>query len=795
MEQKVKIRRAVSLAIALTIFLALVQAVIEAGEPQPDYDIHAFYYPWYGNPQTDNSYYHWNHQQIVKKGKSRNYPGGDDIGADFYPKLGCYSSNSNNDLNAHMQMLRRAQVGVICSSWWGKDSYTDKAVPRLLDVAANHDIEVCFHIEPFPGRNAQTTRDAIVYIIDKYGSHPAFYRYGKDKPRPMFYVYDSYLTPAEQWKTVLSPKGIQTIRNTRYDSVVIGLWVKEHEQAFMTEGHFDGYYSYFATDGFTYGSTIKNWPTLAEWAQQNNKLFIPSVGPGYIDLRIRPWNNVNTRDRQNGAYYDREFAAAIAVHPQIISITSFNEWHEGTQIEPAVDKEIPGFKYLDYKPRYPEYYLDRTSYWVSRFAKSSTGQPTKYMIIVTGGELLSGIYADGHTYFITRTLRPLGLECVGSISVDDKKADLKEALRYATDKANLVIVTGGLGPTENDITREALSEFTGIPLKEDPDVLQKMAQRFRVSASQLRSNLRRQTQVPTRGTYLRNSNGTAFGLVFDSWYGLETREKHGQDGRTTAVIVALPGPPRELQAMVNNELVPYLKQRFETRLPGCSVILRFVGLGQSQISQTLRDYVPLASDIIVSSQFEGGRVNFTFSLPDDTPQDRVRLQELKQKIREHLDDNIYADDETTLEEHVVRLLEAQGTTLSLVEIGSGGSLAAALSEADLENRVLVGAYVAPTIDKLQRLLGVQSENRIGNASPAQQVEQLAQAMADVADSQMAIAVGQARRDENGAAYVIVAFRFPDGNLESRKFSLRGSGEMARSRLATQLLDYLRRRLR
>jgi molybdenum cofactor synthesis domain-containing protein len=780
MEQQVKTRLAISHAVILLICLGLEIAGIEADEPQPNYDVHAFYYPWYGNPKTDNFYYHWNHQQIVKKGKSRYYPGGNDIGADFYPKLGCYSSNSNDDLNAHMKMLRRAQVGVICTSWWGKDSYTDKAVPRLLDIAANHDIKVCFHIEPFPGRNAQTTRDAIVYIIDKYGSHPAIYHYGRDNPRPMFYVYDSYLTPAGQWKTVLSPDEGQTIRNTKYDSVVIGLWVKEHEQAFMTEGHFDGYYSYFATDGFTYGSTIKNWPMLAEWAQQNNKLFIPSVGPGYIDLRIRPWNNVNTRDRQNGAYYDREFAAAIAAWPQIVSITSFNEWHEGTQIEPAVAKEIPGFKYRDYRPHYPEYYLDRTSYWISRFVKSSTGQPTKYMIIVTGGELLSGVYPDGHTHFITRTLHPLGLECVGSMSVDDKKADLKEALRYASEKVGLVIVTGGLGPTENDITREALSEFTGISLREHPEVLKRMAQRFRVSPAKLRLNLRRQTQVPTRGTYLKNSNGTAFGLVFES---------------VQSVIVALPGPPRELQAMVSDELVPYLRQRFGTRLPGCSITLRFVGLGQSQISQTLRDHVPLASDIIVSSQFEGGRVDFTFSLANDTPQDRARLQELKQKIRGHLGENVYADDETTLEECVIGLLEARGATLALAEVGSGGSLAAALSEADVEHRVLVGAYIAPTIEKLQRLLGVQSENGTGNASSAQQVEQLARATAGAADSQIAIAVGQAWRDENGAAYLAVAFKLPDGRMENRQFRYRGSGELARTRLVTQLLDQLRRRLR
>ena len=778
MEQSKKTRIAVLIAVSL--LTCLNQYSARAGDSQPYDKVHAFYYPWYGNPQTDKFHYHWSHQQFVKEGKPKNYPGGDDIGTDFYPKLGCYSSNSNQDLDAHMLMLRRAKAGVICTSWWGKDTYTDRAVPRLLEAAARHKIKVCFHIEPFPGRNAQTTRDAIVYIIDKYGSHSAFYRYGKDKSRPMFYLYDSYLTPAKQWKTILSPDGSQTIRNTKYDSVVIGLWVKEHEQAFMTEGHFDGYYTYFATEGFTFGSTINNWPKLAEWAQQNDKLFIPSVGPGYVDLRIRPWNDVNTRDRQNGAYYDREFAAAIAVRPPIISITSFNEWHEGTQIEPAVPKQIPDFKYLDYLPRDPEYYLDRTGYWVDRYFEYGGAQSTKYIIVVTGGELLSGIYPDGHTYFLTKTLRPLGLECVGSMSVDDKQADLKEALRYATDKADLVIVTGGLGPTDNDITCEALSDFTKIQLKEQPDVLQEMARRFRVSPDRLRANLRRQTQAPMKGTYFKNTEGTAVGLVFET---------------DDAVIIALPGPPRELQAMVRNELVPYLSRRFGTRLPGCSLLLRFVGLGQSQIDQTLEDNVPLAPDITVSSQFAGSRVDFTFSLPEDTPQDQARLLELKQKIMKHLGEYVYADDETSLEEHILKLLKARGERLALAEAGSGGSLAQALSSADEDGQVLAGAYVAPTVEKLCHLLAIDNDDRTGSTSVDQRIKRLATAAADATASQWAIAVGEARRDENGPGYVEVVFKLPDGRLESRQVRLSGTGELARSRLSTQLLDQLRRRLK
>ncbi|MFH1719393.1 MAG: molybdopterin-binding protein [Planctomycetota bacterium] len=418
------------------------------------------------------------------------------------------------------------------------------------------------------------------------------------------------------------------------------------------------------------------------------------------------------------------------------------------------------------------------------------GEPTRYMIIITGGELLSGAYPDGHTYFLTKTLHPLGLHCIGSMCVDDKPADMKAALRYATDKAPLVIVTGGLGPTANDITRETLSDFTGIALKERPDVLQAMAQRFRVSPSELLANLRKQTQVPTSGTYLKNSNGTAVGLVFES---AERRPLREDD----AVIVALPGPPRELQPMVREELVPYLSRRFGTRSPGCSLRLRFVGLGQSQIDQMIKEHVALAPEIMVSSQFEGGRVDFTFSEADNTPQERARLEELKQQIMKYLGEYIYADDNTSLEEHVVGLLEARGVTLALAEIGSGGSLAATLSSADGSSRVLAGAYVAPTAEKLRNLLRIRLDlwTYPGAPGPERKVEQLAIAAAQATQSQCAVAVGDSRNDENGNGYVDVSFKLPDGRLESQAFRLSGDGELARSRLSTQLLDQLRRRLK
>lgn len=414
-------------------------------------------------------------------------------------------------------------------------------------------------------------------------------------------------------------------------------------------------------------------------------------------------------------------------------------------------------------------------------AEAPTTRPhLKYMVVVTGGELLNGAIPDGHTHFLARTLVPLGLQCVGSMLVDDSREEIQQAIRFAQSKATLVIVTGGLGPTDNDITRQALADAAGVPLREDPGLLQEMEQRFKTPRDQLRANLRRQIQVPTRGTYLKNAGGTAVGLVFDL---------------RDSAIIALPGPPRELQPMVRNELVPYLSKRFGTSLPGPALTLRFVGLGQSQISQTLTEHVAIPADITQASQFEGGRVDYTFSLPDDTPENRTRLEALKAKIHQHLGDNIYADDPTTLEQCVLKRLAERHATLALVEAASHGGLAAALASAEGSPGVLLGAYVAPTEQKLRQMLQIQ-DNRWGEArSSEDKAKTLAEAAALTTKADWIVVIGEGQPTPSGDRVATVVFRSPDGRMETRRLPLRGSGELARTGMTTQLLDDLRRRLR
>lgn len=338
-----------------------------------------FYYNWYGSPDVDGERLHWSHP-VLKFNPADpdrpDIPGDGDIAADFYPALGEYSSADPVVIEQHMTMIAQAGIGIVAVTWLGDDDPSARSLPLLFDAAARHGLRLCFQIEPAARPDVVAARGSIVRLVERFGRHPAFFR-DPDSGRPLFFVYDSYQIPATDWARLLRTGGDLSLRGTAFDADVIGLWVEADEHAFFLDGGFDGFYTYFASRGFTYGATPEHWPSLQDWAEGNGLRFIPSAGPGYIDARVRPWNGANTRARNGGRYYDGMFAAAIASGAPYIAITSFNEWHEGTQIEPAMPYSSGDRDYLDYTPQAPDHYLQRTRHWLSQHPPGLQPPPSR----------------------------------------------------------------------------------------------------------------------------------------------------------------------------------------------------------------------------------------------------------------------------------------------------------------------------------------------------------------------------------------------------------------------------------
>jgi hypothetical protein len=317
----------------------------------PNPDVHLFYYPWYGSPAVAGAYRHW---------QQGGHTPPDDVGADYYPVLGAYDSGDPAVLAQHLQWVRRSGAGTIVLSWWGQGSYEDALAGRVLDAAAAAGVKVAWHLEPYAGRTAASTAADVAYLVDRYGTHPAFYRDARHGNRPAFYVFDS-----------LSVADWTAIEPLRATAIVLAQTTDVSKVA-----HFGGIYTYDAIAA----ATAPGWAGAAAYAAANGLVWAPSVGPGYLDDRAVPGNSTPTLARDGGAAYDTAWENALDPAtggvPSWVSVTSFNEWHEGSTIEPARSSPPSGGGYQTYGGAYgtagtasETAYLDRTAFWSAELAR------------------------------------------------------------------------------------------------------------------------------------------------------------------------------------------------------------------------------------------------------------------------------------------------------------------------------------------------------------------------------------------------------------------------------------------
>ena len=319
-------------------------------------------------------------------------------------------------------------------------------------------------------------------------------------------------------------------------------------------------------------------------------------------------------------------------------------------------------------------------------------------IVSIGTELLLGQIVDTNAAYLARQLSSLGIDCHFRQTVGDNFRRALHVVSLALERADVVFLVGGLGPTDDDITRQVAAAAVGQELQEDPQALALVEAYFRRLERPMQPRQRRQAMLPRGAQVIPNPNGSAPGFA---WEG---------GGK---VIVALPGPPVELTAMTESWVVPYLARLVRER--GLrrvirSRVLKFVGIGEAALEEALRDLIENQSNPTLATYAGTGEVSLriTASAPDDAAADRL-LEDMERVVRERVGTYLYGFGDETLEEVVVRLLEAFGRTLAVAESCTGGLIGDRLTNVPGVSRYLLEVAVTYSNESKIRRLGVDPD--------------------------------------------------------------------------------------
>jgi nicotinamide-nucleotide amidase len=297
-------------------------------------------------------------------------------------------------------------------------------------------------------------------------------------------------------------------------------------------------------------------------------------------------------------------------------------------------------------------------------------------VLNTGSELLLGSVLNTHLQFLAQALFPLGLRIERQVTVPDG-AVIQEAVAETFGRADVLLITGGLGPTTDDITREAVAELLGLELIHDETVMAAIEQRFARRNLTLSARNRRQAQRPEGATVLHNPNGTAPGLYLPA-------RAHGAG--TTPHLFLLPGPPRELKPMVTDQVLPLLKELLPPGPVAEMRMVRVAGLGESGVEELVGEQL-LALGLELGYCARPGEVDVrTIGSPEV-------LAVAERIIIEKLGAHIVSHDQRPMEKVLVDLLTERGETLACAESCTGGFLAHRITNVAGASAVFLGGYV------------------------------------------------------------------------------------------------------
>ena len=332
-------------------------------------------------------------------------------------------------------------------------------------------------------------------------------------------------------------------------------------------------------------------------------------------------------------------------------------------------------------------------------------------VLNTGTELLLGSVLNTHPRIFAEGLWPLGLRLDRQVTVPDGGTGIRDALEEAFGRAEIVLMTGGLGPTTDDVSREAMAELLGLEMIHDETVMEAIRARFAKRGLELSPRNARQAQRPREAVVLPNNNGTAPGLYLPpmAWRG----------GKTPHLFL-LPGPPRELQPMFTESVLPILRKVVPPRPTVEMRVFRTAGLGESNLEQMVGEPL-LALGIEVGYCARPGEVDLR------TIGDPAVLDQAARIIEDKLGPHIVTRDQRTLEKVVVDALTARAETLAIAESCTGGFLAHRITNVPGASVVFVEGFVTYANAAKVRALGVDAALIEAHGAVS---EPVAQAMAE-----------------------------------------------------------------
>jgi nicotinamide-nucleotide amidase len=303
-------------------------------------------------------------------------------------------------------------------------------------------------------------------------------------------------------------------------------------------------------------------------------------------------------------------------------------------------------------------------------------------IIAIGSELLTPFRQDTNSLYLTEKLNQLGVEVVIKAIVGDSRARLVSIAQHALFRSDIVIFMGGLGPTEDDLTREAVAEALGLELQRDEEILEKLKQRFAARGYKMTPNNFQQADVIAGAVVLPNPNGTAPG----QWI---TGKYEGRD----RLIILLPGPPFELRAMFDEQCF----ERLRAKLPPAYIatrVLKVAMLGESLVDSRVAPIYKRYTDVQTTILAGAGDIQFNlFTRADSMDAAQQRVDDLAGEIEDELGDALYASKGESLEQIVGYYLQMRNSTLAVAESCTGGLLADRITSTSGSSRYFLGGAI------------------------------------------------------------------------------------------------------